>query len=211
MREGVFRHQRGAARQSAAAGPRALALAPRPAGVPRQNAMPGGAPAAAVGAARRLPCAARLGVARRNSLRALRALRSDSTPRVRGTKRASRADPETALLGAAEVAPSGMAFCRGAPAGRGANASALGPAAADCRSATLVTFHVRPEIRRRATAKDVRVVRTCSALIRSSKNSAEGRRMARKAGGDRPAVPAACRSNAHAMLRSRGFSSARTK
>ncbi|MCD6679035.1 MAG: hypothetical protein LT102_00020, partial [Burkholderiaceae bacterium] len=61
------------------------------------------APAAAVGAARRLPSAARLGVARPNSLRGLRPLRSDMRPRVRGTKRAARADPEAALLGAAEV------------------------------------------------------------------------------------------------------------
>jgi len=61
--------------------------------------------AAAVGAAHRLPSAARLGVVRRNSLRSLRELRSNKAPQVRGTKRAARADPEAALLGAAEGAP----------------------------------------------------------------------------------------------------------
>jgi len=79
------------------------------------------------------PCAARLGVARRNSLRELRSLRSNKSPRVRGTKRATRADPEAALLGAAEVAPPGEALARplacaalGAPSAlRGA---AVGPA-----------------------------------------------------------------------------------
>ncbi|KAA0218732.1 MAG: hypothetical protein DWB43_07555 [Lautropia sp.] len=46
-----------------------------------------------------------LGVVRRNSLRSLRELRSDRAPQVRSTKRASRADPEAALLGVAEIAP----------------------------------------------------------------------------------------------------------
>ncbi len=70
---------------------------------------PNGPVAAAVGASHRLPCAARPGVVRRNSLRSLRELRSDRAPQVRSTKRASRADPEAALLGAAEIAPTGPA------------------------------------------------------------------------------------------------------
>jgi hypothetical protein len=41
---------------------------------------------------------------RRNSLRSLRELRSDKAPQARSTKRASRADPEAALLGAADIA-----------------------------------------------------------------------------------------------------------
>ncbi len=82
----------------------------------RQRGAPGAhrVLAAAVGAAHRLPSAARLGVVRRNSLRSLRSLRSDTAPQVRSTKRASRADPETALLGAAEgtrCAP-GVPRCR---------------------------------------------------------------------------------------------------
>jgi len=64
-----------------------------------------GAPAAPVGASHRLPSAARHGVVRRNSLRSLRELRSDRAPQVRSTMRASRADPDAALLGAAEGAP----------------------------------------------------------------------------------------------------------
>ncbi|KAA0217079.1 MAG: hypothetical protein DWB43_15565 [Lautropia sp.] len=64
---------------------------------------------AAVGAAHRLPCAARVGVVRRNSLRSLRELRSDTAPQVRCTKRASRADPDAALLGAAHSAAIGPA------------------------------------------------------------------------------------------------------
>jgi len=63
--------------------------------------------AVAVGAAHRLPCAARPGVVRRNSLRSLRELRSDRAPQVRCMKRASRADPGTALLGAPDSALSG--------------------------------------------------------------------------------------------------------
>jgi len=55
------------------------------------------------------PCAARLGVARRNSLRSLRELRSNNRRESEGTKRASRADPEAALLGAADIAPAGGA------------------------------------------------------------------------------------------------------
>jgi len=58
----------------------------------------------AVGASHRLPCAARPGVVRRNSLRSLRELRSDRAPQVRSTKRASRADPGATLLGAADIA-----------------------------------------------------------------------------------------------------------
>jgi len=68
------------------------------------RAQGGAALGTAVGAAHRLPSAARLGVVRRNSLRALCALRSDKAPQVRSTKRAARADPETALLGAAHSA-----------------------------------------------------------------------------------------------------------
>ncbi|HLS55796.1 MAG TPA: hypothetical protein VK052_06945 [Zeimonas sp.] len=45
-----------------------------------------------------------LGDVRRNSLRSLRELRSNKAPQVRSTKRASRADPEAALLGAADTA-----------------------------------------------------------------------------------------------------------
>jgi len=71
--------------------------------------MPSATLAAAVGASHRLPCAARLGVVRRNSLRSLRELRSNRAPQVRSTKRASRADPEAALLGAADIATLGMA------------------------------------------------------------------------------------------------------
>src|SRR5690606_23861110 len=55
------------------------------------------------------PCAARRGVVRRNSLRSLRELRSNRAPQVRGTKRASRADPAAALLGAADIAQPGAA------------------------------------------------------------------------------------------------------
>ncbi len=68
---------------------------------------PNGPVAAAVGASHRLPCAARPGVVRRNSLRSLRELRSDRAPQVRSTKRASRAAPEAALLGAADTGPLG--------------------------------------------------------------------------------------------------------
>jgi len=57
---------------------------------------------------------------RRNSLRSLRELRSDKAPQVRSTKRASRADPEAALLGAAEIAAAGMAPARCAPSARAA-------------------------------------------------------------------------------------------
>jgi len=45
-----------------------------------------------------------LGVVRRDSLRSLRELRSDKAPQARSTKRAARADPEAALLGAADTA-----------------------------------------------------------------------------------------------------------
>ncbi len=64
-----------------------------------------GVMAAAVGPSGRLSCAARLGLVRRDSLRALRALRSDRTPQVRGTKRAARAQPKAVLLGAADITP----------------------------------------------------------------------------------------------------------
>ncbi len=67
---------------------------------------------AAVGAAHRLPCASRLGVVRRNSLRSLRSLRSDKAPQVRHTKRASRADPEAAMLGAADIRAPGRRAAR---------------------------------------------------------------------------------------------------
>jgi len=40
------------------------------------------------------------------------------SPRVRGTKRAARADPEAALLGAADIAACGAAHARRAPPGR---------------------------------------------------------------------------------------------
>jgi hypothetical protein len=69
----------------------------------------------AVGASHRLPSAARLGVVRRNSLRSLRELRSDKAPQVRSRIRASRADPEAALLGAADIAAAGLASALGAP------------------------------------------------------------------------------------------------
>jgi hypothetical protein len=49
---------------------------------------------------------------RRNSLRSLRELRSDRAPQARSTKRASRADPEAALLGAADIAAAGLASAR---------------------------------------------------------------------------------------------------
>ncbi len=40
-----------------------------------------------------------------NSLRALRALRSNRVPQIRSTKRAARAQPRTKLLGAADIPP----------------------------------------------------------------------------------------------------------
>src|SRR5690606_37420444 len=60
-------------------------------GVPRRPGSPG-ALTAAVGATRRLPCAARPGVARRNSLRSLRELRSDNR-RENDERSALRAPP----------------------------------------------------------------------------------------------------------------------
>jgi len=69
-----------------------------------------------------------LGIVRRNSLRSLRSLRSDKAPQVGCTKRASRADPEAALLGAAEIAQTARASAARA------RARPLRPAAA-CRSA----------------------------------------------------------------------------
>ena len=60
--------------------------------------------AAAAAPSGRLPCAAHLGLARRNSLRALRALRSDRR-RENEVGRALRAlQPKAALLGAADIA-----------------------------------------------------------------------------------------------------------
>jgi len=94
----------------------------------RGDGPPGCALAAAVGASHRLPCAARPGVVRRNSLRSLRSLRSDTAPQVRCTKRASRADPGTALLGAADSAqPGGPSPRIGAPWRRAGPTPSLSP------------------------------------------------------------------------------------
>ena len=65
----------------------------------------------AVGAGRRLPCDARSGLAPRNSLRSLRSLRSNKRGESDLTKRAARADPSPALLGASH-APTPSTACR---------------------------------------------------------------------------------------------------
>ena len=130
---------RGASRPSAAgrraargAGRTGLAARPSPVARVRRGvcAGPPGAMTAAVGASHRLPCAARPGVVRRNSLRSLRELRSNTAPQVRSTKRASRADPGAALLGAAEIAPRGPAHTP-----RLTRATGLGRAASPVRPA----------------------------------------------------------------------------
>jgi len=91
----------------------------------------------AVGASHRLPCAARLGVVRRNSLRSLRELRSDRAPQVRSTKRASRADPEAALLGAADTSPTARPHASRRPRCAARAARPASRTAADCRSGSL--------------------------------------------------------------------------
>ncbi len=124
-------HDRGASRQSAAGRALARPAAMRRSGLRSGRAVPDAALAAAVGASHRLPCAARLGVVRRNSLRSLRELRSDRAPQVRSTKRASRADPEAALLGAADIgAPKAAPPAR---ASRPMPHSPLGPGPPRCR------------------------------------------------------------------------------
>ena len=80
----------------------------------RGRRCPPGAHAVAVGAARRLHCDARAGVAPQNSLRSLRSLRSTAAA-SQTTKRAARADPGAALLVATEIAPAGHRLPRVPP------------------------------------------------------------------------------------------------
>jgi len=115
--------------------------------VPRR-AGPPGALTAAVGATRRLPCAARLGVARRNSLRSLRELRSDNrrendersalrapTPKLRCS--APQTARRAAQRGAAHRAPApGIARSRAPGHPRAEGASTGAPAAGGPRLCT---------------------------------------------------------------------------
>ena len=58
-------------------------------------------------ALRRLPCGSRVHGPAHNSLRSLRSLRSDSRGEHENEARVPRADPDTALLGDSQVAPTG--------------------------------------------------------------------------------------------------------
>jgi len=172
-------HDRGASRQSAAGRALARPAAMRRSGLRSGRAVPDAALAAAVGASHRLPCAARLGVVRRNSLRSLRELRSDRAPQVRSTMRASRADPEAALLGAADSAASGTARPLRSPERRMAAGRARARPAADCRSGNVGAIRSADGVvarkRRKASCKGVgrpRPACLCAAEKRSSTGGA---------------------------------------